>query len=83
MKTAEAVKSFLETQVPPSATSGQVRTFAVGAGMECSSNVDGVIYCSAPAPSRWFFIRAKWLIEFHFAADRLSRIQVSKGLIGP
>jgi hypothetical protein len=51
--------------------------------MECSGLINGIVQCSTPAPSDQPLVRAKWLVRFTFAADRLVKVEVQKGLIGP
>ena len=83
MKDEQEVESALRRALPPAATAADVRALAARERLTCSDVRQGVMHCSAPAPSRLFFVRAKWLIRFTFAGESLRGIEVTKGLIGP
>jgi hypothetical protein len=66
------------------ATPFGVLSLAQQEGLECSELINGaLIRCSAPAASKVPFVRAKWIMEFHFEKHVLTRITVTQGLIGP
>lgn len=77
------VESVVRAALPDDATPGDVQSFALSEGMECSELVEDTIFCSAKARSRMPFVAGKWLLRFHFDDGRLARIEVEKGLTGP
>jgi hypothetical protein len=80
---ADDVRKELENRLPKNSTVTDVRSFSAQQGWECSDIIDQIIYCSTPATSKWFFVKAKWLIQFHFENNKLTLISVNKGLTGP
>ncbi len=76
------VKQTLQTYLPEGTTLSEVKLFAAQHGLDCPEFANNVLHCSALAASGMRFVRAKWLIEFHFD-DKLTAIEVTKGLIGP
>ena len=82
-ESAADVQQILENYLPKMATIDDVRSFTIKEGLECSELVESTIYCSAPAKSRWFFVKAKWLIQFLFRETNLVKIEVKQGFIGP
>lgn len=80
---AESVRQAIEEQLPENASVSDVISFCTAQRLEHSELVNNVIYCSAPAPNRWWLIKSKWLIQFHFEQDRLAAITVETGHTGP
>jgi hypothetical protein len=81
---ADDVRRLLERRLPRGSSPDDVQRFAAAERLECSVLIDGVIYCSAPAPGGgWFLFTAKWLMEFHFTGGRLDSLTVKKGRTGP
>ncbi len=83
LKSVADVEQAVRSQLPASATVADVKAFASNQQLECSDVVENVIYCSALAASRWWMVRRKWLMRFHFQGNVLNRIDVREGLIGP
>jgi hypothetical protein len=79
---AGEVQRYLDTFVPRDSPVEKVVSFTKDQGLLCSPLQDA-IFCSAPAPSKSFWIGAKWMIEFHFDAGILTKISVKLGLTGP
>ncbi len=83
LDSSDKVRHVLEQKLDARASTEQIRIFATEHGLECSHPVQGVIYCSAPAVGKLPLVRKKWLIRFHLKDDRLAKIDVEEGLIGP
>jgi hypothetical protein len=80
---AREVEQYLNRSIPKNSKLEQVTSFATDQQLTCSSVKEGVMYCSALAPSKSNWLAAKWLIQFHFIDERLTEISVKLGLTGP
>lgn len=83
LDSSDKVRHMLEQNLDARASTEQIRFFANEHGLECSQPVQGVIYCSAPAVGKLPLVRKKWLIRFHLKGNRLAKVDVEEGLIGP
>lgn len=84
LSSEKEVRHAIERELALGSPQEEVRDFCLDEDLEFSSQVAGVIHASAAAPRRAWFIRSKWLVKFHFdRKDRLSKIEIERGWIGP
>jgi len=79
----DQVRRVVKDSLPAEPNVADVASFTTQQRLEHSDLVDGVIYCSASAPSLLGLLPAKWLIEFKFDHERLIGIHVEKDVTGP
>lgn len=83
LATESEVMQAMSEHLPGMTTVQDVLAFATEQDLECSDLIDNVIQCSIPTSSDLSFVKAKWLVKFHFSNDQLMRLEVRLGLIGP